>query len=117
VTDNYRYPAYILQLDVQGYFMAIVREKLYGIVWEILNGCSKKEQEGLDLELIDFLLCTILYRDPVEGSVRIGPLSDWKGLPASKSLLLSPPGVGLPIGDLTSQLFSRWTSLSNGCSR
>ena len=107
MTDNYRYPAYILQLDVQGYFMAM----------EILNGCSKKEQEGLDLELIDFLLCTILYRDPVEGSVRIGPLSDWKGLPASKSLLLSPPGVGLPIGDLTSQLFSRWTSLSNGCSR
>ena len=106
VTGNYRYPAYILQLDVQGYFMAIVRQLLYEFVWRTINSCSKKELEGLDLELIDYLLRTILFRDPVQNAIRIGPLSDWDGLPPSKSLLKSPPGIGLPIGDLTSQLFS-----------
>ena len=106
VTGNYRYQAYILQLDVQGYFMAIVRERLYLIVWDILHGCRKEELEGLDLELIDYLLRAILFRDPVKNAIRIGPLSDWDNLPASKSLLKSSPGIGLPIGDLTSQLFS-----------
>lgn len=37
---------------------------------------------------------------------RVGSLSDWDGLPDSKSLFHSPPGCGLPIGNLTSQLFS-----------
>ena len=35
-----------------------------------------------------------------------GGWDDWKGLPASKSLFKSKPGCGLPIGNLTSQLFS-----------
>ncbi|WP_415579509.1 RNA-directed DNA polymerase, partial [Elizabethkingia anophelis] len=35
-----------------------------------------------------------------------GKLSDWNGLPNSKSLFKSKKGCGLPIGNLTSQLFS-----------
>jgi len=35
-----------------------------------------------------------------------GRPSDWEKLPSSKSLFCSPPGCGLPIGNLTSQLFS-----------
>ena len=60
----------------------------------------------MDFELIDYLLRAILFRNPVEGVKTIGFPKDWDGLPASKSLLLAPKGVGLPIGDLTSQLFS-----------
>lgn len=56
--------------------------------------------------MTDFLLRAILFRNPVENCRIIGSLSDWNDLPPSKSLLKSPPGVGLPIGDLTSQLFS-----------
>lgn len=33
-------------------------------------------------------------------------MSDWKNLPTSKSLFHSEPSCGLPIGNLTSQLFS-----------
>ena len=41
-----------------------------------------------------------------QGCRIIGPRSDWEGLPHSKSLFHSPEGCGLPIGNLTSQLFS-----------
>ena len=37
---------------------------------------------------------------------RKGRISDWNGLPSSKSLFYAAPGCGLPIGNLTSQLFS-----------
>ncbi|MEI3590838.1 MAG: hypothetical protein V8Q44_08160 [Alistipes ihumii] len=35
-----------------------------------------------------------------------GRRSQWEGLPPSKSLFHTPEGCGLPIGNLTSQLFS-----------
>jgi RNA-directed DNA polymerase len=34
-----------------------------------------------------------------------GSKSDWDGLPASKSLFNYPKDIGLPIGNLTSQVF------------
>lgn len=106
VTDNYRSRAWILQLDIRGYFMSIVRDLLYGIIRETLDACPRAELAGLDLDLIDFILRSVIFRNPVEHCNRIGSPSEWDGLPDSKSLLKSPPGVGLPIGDLTSQLFS-----------
>lgn len=106
VTENYTKQAYILQLDIRGYFMSINRAKLYEIIQRRLGRCSKKDLEGLDMKLIDFLLKKILFRNPIEGVQIVGRKSDWIGLPDSKSLLKAPPGVGLPIGDLTSQLFS-----------
>lgn len=58
------------------------------------------------MELIDFLLRQIIFRNP-QWDCRIrGSAEDWEGLPHTKSLFNSPEGVGLPIGDLTSQLFS-----------
>ena len=56
--------------------------------------------------MVSFLLEVIIRDDPTENCRRQGPLSDWAGLPESKSLFHSPPGCGLPIGNLTSQLFS-----------
>ena len=58
-----------------------------------------------------------------------GHLSDWKGLPKNKSLFWQPPGQGIVIGNLTSQLlsniyldqtsvtncFATLTSLKNTC--
>ena len=44
--------------------------------------------------------------DPVKRCHRIGNVRGWERLPDEKSLFRSTPGCGLPIGDLTSQLFS-----------
>ena len=58
------------------------------------------------MELIDFLLRQIIFRNPQRDCRIRGSAEDWEGLPPTKSLFNSPEGVGLPIGDLTSQLFS-----------
>lgn len=103
-SDNYTRNAYILKMDLQGYFMSIDKRKLYEMITETIS--AKASKYNINVELTDYLVRCILFRDPTEGCSIIGALSDWDGLPASKSLLKSPKGVGLPIGDLTSQLFS-----------
>lgn len=102
-SDNYTRQAYVLKLDLRGYFMSIDKRLLYDIISRTVAGVRNV---GFDRDLADFLLRSILLRDPLKDCSIVGRKSDWVGLPPSKSLFESPPGVGLPIGDLTSQLFS-----------
>ena len=112
-SDNYRKQAWVLKLDVKGYFMSIDRYKLHTLVvstlekyWKSRSGDGRKRGECVDKETILYLLHQIIYRDPADNCEVRGNRKDWDDLPPSKSLLRSPQGVGLPIGDLTSQLFS-----------
>ncbi len=112
-TRNYTCNAYILELDLKGYFMSINKQRLYEIICRTLAACRDSPspdgtlwREKLDMELADFLLRKIIFRDPIADCEIRGSESDWFGLPPSKSLRQAPSGVGLPIGDLTSQLFS-----------
>lgn len=99
-THNFTRPAYILQLDIQGYFMHIRRNLLHKIVTETL------EHYGYTDPLLLFLTDVIILKDPLQHCRYCGNPTDWEGLPDSKCLSKQPAGVGLPIGDLTSQLFS-----------
>lgn len=112
-SQNYTRDCYILKLDLRGYFMNINRRKLYNAIQAVLrkygyltlpNGIHWEDSE--EFELVSYLLPLIVFNDPVVNCYRKGPISDWDGLPPSKSLFHSPPGCGLPIGNLTSQLFS-----------
>lgn len=112
-SDNYSKEAWVLKLDIKGYFMSIDREKLHISItktlrklWKSKSEDGQKWSERMDKEVVLFLLDKIIHRDPAAGCEIRGKLSEWNDLPPSKSLLKSPPGVGLPIGDLTSQLFS-----------
>jgi len=93
-------PVYVLKLDIQGYFMNISRQRLYD---KVIAVAAKSE---IDYGLTDYLLKEIIFNDPTRGCRLKGSRSDWDGLPSSKSLFYSPMGCGLPIGNLTSQLFS-----------
>ncbi len=112
-SDNYRKNVYVLQLDIRGYFMSIDKGLLYDIIVGELERRERRMSpfggvwgERLDYGLVKYLLTEIIFRDPTEDCEMRGSIRDWDGLPDSKSLLKSPKGVGLPIGDLTSQLFS-----------
>lgn len=52
------------------------------------------------------LIRLVIFNDPTKDCLLRGHVSDWNGLPPTKSLFRSKPGCGLPIGNLTSQLFS-----------
>ncbi len=112
-TDNYRYEAFILNLDISGYFMNIDKAILYRLIWQTLDryrykdcGKGKKWGEVIGFDFVDYLIRSILMRNPLNGSIFVGNQALKKKVPPQKLLENSPEGVGLIIGDLNSQLDS-----------
>ena len=112
---NYTRPCYVMKMDIRGYFMSINRERLLQIALDSLDRMAthkvsrhRKERwaDVLDMEFIRWLTAEIILLNPLVGCRVVGSQSDWDGLPRNKSLFNSGPGCGLPIGNLTSQLFS-----------
>jgi hypothetical protein len=102
-SQNYRRPAYLLKLDISGYFMNIDRRRLYQKNKYLIKRFFRAEPEKVNLLL--YLLKIVIFNDPTKNCRQRGPFSDWDGLPKNKSLFNAPAGRGLPIGNLTSQLF------------
>ena len=114
-TQNYTTHAWILKLDLQGYFMSIDKKRLYEIVSETLRKHWNQNPPVAstpvtDPDFIDYLLRGIIFKDPKENVIIRTPMDKWEGLPLSKSLLYSCTGNGLPIGYLTDliQIFHRF---------
>jgi len=84
--------------------MSIHRGLLYKLVKSTL--LKYRNETDFDLQLILGLLEQIIFNDPTKNYILKGNKKDWDGLPPSKSLFHSGEGKGLPIGNLTSQLFS-----------
>lgn len=65
-----------------------------------------ENNHGKEYELMRFLWRQTIFDDPCRGVKRKGWPEAWAPLPDSKSLFRQPPGVGIVIGNLTSQLLS-----------
>ena len=104
VSNNYTRPCYVLKLDLSGYFMSINRRILYDMIVRTLKakGCCNDER----YPVIEYLLRKTVFNEPTANCRKKSSDALWEGLPRSKSLFHSPKGCGLPIGNLTSQLFS-----------
>ena len=112
VTDNYTKKAYIVKLDIRGYFMSLPREKLYaqvkkGLDWQFAEVLDDRMGHQI-YKICAFLWRRILFDDPASKAWKRGPIKNWNTgiLPAKKSLFMQPPGQGIVIGNLTSQLVS-----------
>ena len=108
-------PCYVLKIDIRGYFMHIDRNKLYEIACKRLTGMATHKikrgepdrwEDKVDIDFCKYLTEKISLLNPLDNCFSIGDESEWKDLPHDKSLFYSQPGVGLPIGNLTSQLYS-----------
>lgn len=106
---------YVLKLDIKGYFMHINRKLLLQLVADRLTKAARQRvsshsevrwQDCLDFDFLLWLSGVIILQDPTVGCIMRGKSADWDALPNSKSLFYSQPDCGLPIGNLTSQLFS-----------
>lgn len=106
VSFNYARRVYILKLDIQGYFMSLPRKELYErAIWGLdLQYVGRKDSS--EYKLLKYLWHQVIFDDPVKGVKKKGKLSDWDLLPDNKSLFCQPPGIGIVIGNLTSQLLS-----------
>lgn len=129
-SQNYTIPCYVLKMDISGYFMHISRRILFDITLRHLRKMAKHRvmnrktgvlptneastvayspfrwSDCVDMDFVEWLTRIIIMQNPTEDCCRRGSLLDWLDLPRDKSLFYSPPGCGLPIGNLTSQLFS-----------
>lgn len=113
VTDNFTREAYVLYLDLSGYFMSIDKQLVIDIIMdEVMGHMNRMSPSGvawsetIDPEFVLYLLHCILDHNPSEDCIRVGNPADWEGLPKKKCLKYSPEGCGVVIGDITSQLFS-----------
>lgn len=113
-SQNYTKPCYVLKLDIRGYFMNISRGILLVKARRLLRwiGCQQDPRTGrrndeMDrFRIVDYLTEQTILHNPLENCIYRGDPALLGLLPASKSLARSPGGCGLPIGNLTSQLFS-----------
>ena len=104
VTENFTKPAICLKMDIQGYFMSLPRRGLYErICWGLDRQFPNK---GPKYAIYKYLWKEIIFDDPVQKVQKRGNLKEWDILPKSKSLFGQPPGKGIVIGNLSSQLLS-----------
>ncbi|MBN1337722.1 MAG: hypothetical protein JXA03_00280 [Bacteroidales bacterium] len=103
-SDNFKNDCYILKLDVCGFFMHINRNLLF----ERLELFIDQQYQENDKELVKDICYKSVFNDPTKNCIIKGSHHDWKGLPKSKSLFSTPENCGLPIGNLTSQVFANF---------
>lgn len=111
VSEGYRKEAWVLKGDMEGFFMSIERDRLYGMVERLL-----RQSGEADVEWWLWLWRKIILHAPEKHCKRVGDLALWKKLPRSKTLFTNGEGRGLPIGNLPSQVlanlllsgFDRW---------
>lgn len=106
VTRSGQAPAWSLQLDIANFFNRIDRRRLFVLLRRRLIQAVEK---GYDRPLARALLThsrSLLQADPTAAVQRQGPARLWERVPPHKRLAAQGPGIGLPIGNLTSQFFA-----------
>ena len=110
---NWQRPCYALKIDIRGYFMHINRLRLLDIATASLTKMADHQANGgmkwrdvIDIDFILWLTHEIVLLDPTDGCRRVGNPSEWDDVDASKLMANAPADCGMPIGNLTSQLFS-----------
>lgn len=101
-SQNYTQDCYVLKLDIQGFFMAIDKR----ILWAKLRDLIQEKYQEADKAILLSLCHKILNNNPTKNCFIKSSRALWDDLPPDKSLFHSPAFCGLPIGNLTSQIFA-----------
>ena len=103
-SQNYTKDCYVLKLDIKGFFMYIDKKILFEKLKVFINEKYKEQDKGLIIDLCR----KVIFYDPTKKCIIKGKQKNWQGLPYDKSLFYSPENCGLPIGNLTSQIFANF---------
>ncbi|HAT7072804.1 TPA: hypothetical protein JAN90_08535 [Legionella pneumophila] len=101
---NYQRDCYVLKLDIMSFFIRINRR----ILWEKLRCFIDRHYNQSDKKLILEVARKIVENEPTSHCFIKGKRRDWQDFPKDKSLFYSRPHCGLPIGNLTSQVFANF---------
>lgn len=104
---NYTEKCYILKCDLKSFFMTIDKRLLfYKLIDFIKQYEIFKEEETFNFYI--GLIEKIIFNCPQNNCFKKGNLSLWIDLPKDKSLFHCDEFHGLPIGNLTSQIFANF---------
>ena len=101
-SHNYTQDCYVLKLDIKGFFMHINKRILIEKLKILIEHRYTFPDKTLLLELCE----KIVNYEPTENCIVKSKRSQWDDLPKDKSLFHTQPDCGLPIGNLTSQVFA-----------
>lgn len=101
---GYSKDCYVMKLDIQGFFMSISRTLLIQKLDQFIRQCYIQADRDLVIDLIE----KVTRINPAENCSIKGNMSKWQHLPRSKSIFYSKKDCGLPIGNLTSQVFANF---------
>lgn len=104
VTNGFKDEAWIIKCDLKSFFMTISKERLYNKLETFLTKCYKEDNLEFWLDIIH----KIVFDKPQEHCIVKQTRDHWDGLPKEKSLFFCQDGLGLPIGNLTSQIFANF---------
>lgn len=103
-SENYTRDCYILKGDMQGFFMSIHKPTL----WKMLESFIRERYKGKDIGQLLWLTKMVALHRPERNCIVKGDRSMWARLPTNKSLFTCGDDYGLPIGNLTSQMFANF---------
>ena len=103
-SDNYTTDCWIMKMDLKGFFMSINKS----MMWACLRDFILTRYKGCDLDDLLYLTEIVVMHSPEQLCVRKSPLSYWEPLPREKSLFTNGDGLGVPIGNLSSQHFANF---------
>ena len=106
MTNNYQDDAWILKMDIKSFFMSIEKQRLCDMITEMLQ--KKMVPLGVKEKRIIELCQMIIMHRPELNCIVKGEEEIWEKLPKNKSLFYVGEGKGLPIGNLTSQVFANY---------
>ena len=95
---------WVLKIDIRGYFMSINKIMLF----EKIERFIEEKYQMPDKEILKELCKRIIFNDPTKDCIYKCKKDKWKNLPNDKSLFTAKPNCGLPIGNLTSQVFANY---------
>lgn len=103
-TENYTKDAWICKIDMKGFFMSIRKSLLIKKITEY----TRQRYKGEDIEDVVWLLDVILSDNPEKHCRLKSDKSEWDKLDKEKSLFFIDDDLGLPIGNLISQLLANF---------
>ena len=106
-TENYTKKAYVIKCDLKSFFMTISKQRLYDKLIRHIEEHYEPIDEN-DIPFLKWVLKLIIFNEPQNNCIRKQHISHWDGLPKEKSLFSCAHGLGIPIGNLTSQIFANF---------
>jgi len=104
---NGRHPAWYLQLDIRNFFNCVDRRLLYRLIRDRLSrDVASGRVPAVEGRAVLWLTGRILAQEPAEAACYMGDPARRERVPAHKRLAETPPGIGLAVGNLPSQLFA-----------